>query len=246
MFSFDNTISTVFIPYLYAIGAVVSALMTPLMLKFILVAHTTECYNQAELKLSKSTNKEQQWLLPLLFSLNTIMGAIAFHHAYLWSHALLFLLITWAIITEVVLQYRLKVISEWFPIVIIWLGLILSISPINSMITCEQTILGAVAGWIVANIIYIITSNVFSKPISFVSACLNPIILAACGALVGLDALGIVFMIAFAVFCVLNFLKFIFMMLLNRINPILFKRSYNMDIYFYSVMLIVCWYYIVL
>ena len=108
--SFDNNISVVMIPYLYAVGAVLSALVTPLILKFILVAHTTDCYESTNLEQIDST--EQPWLLPLLFVVMTVSGAIAFHHALYWTTGLLYLLMTWTIVTECFLQCRLRVISD--------------------------------------------------------------------------------------------------------------------------------------
>jgi len=237
--SFDNNISVVMIPYLYAVGAVLSALVTPLILKFILVAHTTDCYESTNLEQIDST--EQPWLLPLLFVVMTVSGAIAFHHALYWTTGLLYLLMTWTIVTECFLQCRLRVISDWLPHMLIWFGLLISIQT-NPDVSSKSAILGVFISWSVANLLYIIAINL-NVLVDLISTLANPLLLAVGGAILGIEKAMMGFILACVILGLSKLVDIIPIIIMKKINPLTMGFKYRLNFDFSTAYLIAIWLY---
>ena len=227
------------IPYLYAVGAVLSALVTPLILKFILVAHTTDCYESTNLEQIDST--EQPWLLPLLFVVMTVSGAIACHQALYWSTGLLYLLMTWTIVTECFLQCRLRVISDWLPHMLIWFGLLISIQT-NPDVSSKSAILGAFISWSVANLLYILAINL-NILVDLISSLANPLLLAVGGAILGIEKAMMGFVLAFVILMLAKLVDIIPTIIMKKINPLTMGFKYHLNFDFSTAYLIAIWLY---
>jgi hypothetical protein len=179
-----NMIPPMMAPYLYAIGATVAALLTPLMLRFILAASRDTVANDSETAVIQpaAATKEQAWLLPCLFATMVIASAIACHHHQYWTQILINLTFTWLVIAEVFLETRLKIAIE--PIITLGLGLALLASlDLHHPTASNKAILGACSGWLAASLIHL--ANTLLKADNNLHTFFHPILLAWLGAWLG-------------------------------------------------------------
>ena len=153
-----NTIASTMVPYLYAIGALLGAIATPLIFKFILHAPFTNCVNHTTnedscLATEAQATNEQPWLMPVLFTITTIASSIACHSNNHWSQIIVNLLFTWTLLAEIFIQTRLNSISNWLPIILIWLGLLTAIDPNNTSSTAEKAVVYTILTWTACHIL---------------------------------------------------------------------------------------------
>lgn len=243
----NNIIPTVMTPYTYAIGAILASIASPFILKLILSAPETNCFQHSDGKTNsiqlstQQTRTESKFAFLCLFVALTITSAIAAHAHSSWSLSLLALLTSWVIIAEVTLEIRVKVISSWLPVIAIWLGLIFNADPTNmANLHPINYIAAPVLIWSVASII----KNMLNQSSSLYKI-ISPICLSIPGAWLGIEAATIMTLKAIAISALIIITEHVLFSVLKKINPSLLLQPKIAKQPFNAIFLIVIWFMII-
>lgn len=243
----NNLIATVFKPYTYAIGAIITGIATPFIFKFILQAPETNCFSHSCAQDSIKINTEQTRSYSNLsffyiFLTLTITGAIAAHSCPSWSQIALITTANAVIFAEIILELRIKVISNWLPIVAIWLGLLFNADPSNQ--TQLQPLEYIIAPLIIWSIATIIKKSFANK--STIPNLISPTCLAIPGVLLGLEQATVTIITAAGVFFILSIIETLILLVTKKIAPTIALKPISINIPFNAALLAIIWLKIIL